>query len=108
VAAFCGIGNPAGFRHTLASCGLETVAFRELPDHFAYPPTAVEELNRWAADAAAAGAAAAICTRKDLVKLPRETLGGLPLFALDVRLQILVGQERLEGLLAELVAERLQ
>jgi tetraacyldisaccharide 4'-kinase len=107
VGAFCGIGNPAGFRHTLASCGLETVAFRELADHFAYPPAAVEELNRWAADAAANGAMAAICTRKDLVKLPREALGGLPLFALDVRLQILVGQERLEWLLAGLIAKKM-
>lgn len=107
VAAFCGIGNPSGYRHTLASCGLETVAFREFADHFAYPPAAMEELSRWATNAAAAGAAAAICTRKDLVKLPRKTLGGLPLFALDVRLQILVGQERLEWLLAELIAKKM-
>jgi tetraacyldisaccharide 4'-kinase len=107
VAAFCGIGNPAGFRHTLASCGLTMSEFRELPDHYAYPPAAVNELSAWAKNALAAGAEAVICTRKDLVKLPHESLAGLPLFALDVRLQILAGQDRLEVLLAELVARNL-
>ena len=36
VAAFCGIGNPAGFRHTLTATGCEPVAWREFPDHHAY------------------------------------------------------------------------
>ena len=38
VAAFCGIGNPAGFRHTLAACGYTVADFREFPDHHAYTP----------------------------------------------------------------------
>src|SRR4029079_11919366 len=33
VAAFCGIGNPAGFRHTLSQCGVDVAAMREFPDH---------------------------------------------------------------------------
>src|SRR5207253_2114453 len=36
VAAFCGIGNPAGFRHTLTSCGLKITGQLELPDHCSY------------------------------------------------------------------------
>ena len=36
VAAFCGLGNPAGFRRTLESTGCEIVVWREFPDHHAY------------------------------------------------------------------------
>jgi tetraacyldisaccharide 4'-kinase len=36
VLAFCGIGNPAGFRHTLAACGYRVVEFLEFPDHHGY------------------------------------------------------------------------
>jgi tetraacyldisaccharide 4'-kinase len=102
VAAFCGIGNPAGFRHTLASCGLEVAALRELPDHFAYPPRAVADLENWLRTHS--GIAAAVCTRKDLVKLPLESLAGLPLYALEIDVAITSGQEKLESRLRDLVA----
>ena len=46
VAAFCGIGNPAGFRHTLAATGCELVAWREFPDHHAYTAADQSELGR--------------------------------------------------------------
>ncbi|MGH7138670.1 MAG: tetraacyldisaccharide 4'-kinase, partial [Pirellulales bacterium] len=36
IAGFCGIGNPAGFRHTLSRVGAEVVELREFPDHHAY------------------------------------------------------------------------
>ncbi len=36
VLAFCGIGNPSGFRQTLANCGARIQAFREFPDHHRY------------------------------------------------------------------------
>lgn len=102
VAAFCGIGNPAGFRHTLANCGLEIAAFREYPDHFAYPPRAVAELE--ASLRGQSGIAAAVCTRKDLVKLPQESLAGLPLLALEIELAITHGGEAFEGQLASTVS----
>jgi 3-deoxy-D-manno-octulosonic-acid transferase len=34
--AFCGLGNPASFRRTLAGLGIEVTAWREFPDHHAY------------------------------------------------------------------------
>ena len=105
VAAFCGIGNPAGFRHTLASCGLEVASFKELPDHFAYPPRAVADLENWLGGQS--GIAAAVCTRKDLVKLPRETLAGLPLVALEIELAITEGERELNEMLAALVSRKL-
>ena len=90
VAAFCGIGNPAGFRHTLASCGYRVAGFREFPDHHAYTPRDLAALARWAGDC---GAAAVLCTQKDLVKLHVDRLGDLPLRAVAIDLEILAGRE---------------
>ena len=94
VAAFCGIGNPAGFRHTLATCGLEVAALQEFPDHFAYDEKSLQALDIWAQRQM--NVQAVVCTRKDLVKIPRTELGGLPLWALEVELNIVRGQFALE------------
>jgi tetraacyldisaccharide 4'-kinase len=99
IAAFCGIGNPAGFRHTLASCHLEVVAWREFPDHHAYRREDVEELARWAN---ASNAAAVVCTHKDLVKLQVDRLGQRPLWALEIGLSLTEGEADLTATLQPL------
>lgn len=97
VAAFCGIGNPAGFRHTLSQCGVEVAAMQEFPDHCSYTSGAMHELEAWLASSLRNhGITAVLCTRKDLVKIPRETLAGVPLLAVDVELEITRGQQELE------------
>lgn len=96
VAAFCGIGNPAGFRHTLAAIVSEPVAWREFPDHYAYSLTDQSELVKMAREA---HADAIVCTQKDLVKLQQHELGGIPLWAVRIELQFLWGQDALEQLL---------
>lgn len=106
VAAFCGIGNPAGFRHTLASCGAETLALREFADHFAYPAAEVDALERWI-EREAARADFVVCTHKDLVKIPRERLAGKPLWAIQIAAAFRVGEASLEERLG-LLLERLQ
>jgi tetraacyldisaccharide 4'-kinase len=103
VAAFCGIGNPAGFRHTLAASGLEVVDLLALPDHCPYTASDLTRIERWAAGLPAA--AALVCTRKDLVKLPGDTLAGKPLWAMSIELAISRGQADLEGLLSGLVGK---
>ncbi len=103
IAAFCGIGNPDGFRHTLASCGLDVAGFLALPDHYAYPPAGVANLERWIGGLG--DVAAVVCTGKDLVKLPRGSLGNRPLVALTISLQITVGQEQLVRLLQPLLVQ---
>jgi tetraacyldisaccharide 4'-kinase len=103
VAAFCGIGNPDGFRHTLQACGLTVTAFRALPDHCAYPAGQLAKLEKWVQDAG--DFAGVVCTRKDLVKLPRDRLGGRPLVALEIQLEITAGREELEGLLLPLARQ---
>ena len=86
VAAFCGIGNPEGFRRTLESLGGILASFRAFPDHHSYTAADVAELASWSA---AAGADLVLTTQKDLVKLRAETLGPTPLRALRIGLEFL-------------------
>jgi tetraacyldisaccharide 4'-kinase len=92
VAAFCGIGNPAGFRHTLESIGYRLAAFREFPDHHAYRREDIDGIAAWAD---ASDADAVLCTHKDLVKIGLTRLGRKPLWALVVGLKFLDGEAAL-------------
>ncbi|HEX8201339.1 MAG TPA: tetraacyldisaccharide 4'-kinase [Isosphaeraceae bacterium] len=103
VAAFCGIGNPAGFRRTLEGMGIAVVGFRTFPDHHAYSRRDVEELAGWVRDR---GAGLALTTQKDLVKLRTATLGSVPLCALRIGLDVLSGESVLDGALARLLPAR--
>ncbi len=125
VAAFCGIGNPAGFRHTLGGgargegsgfrvqgsgfngipnpsprCEARVVDFREFPDHHRYTAADVASLDEWAGQFEVD---AVLCTHKDLVKLRLERLGGRPLRAVRIDLGFLGGQEAFEAQLAALL-----
>jgi tetraacyldisaccharide 4'-kinase len=104
IVAFCGIGNPAGFRHTLAALHGRVAAWREFPDHHAYARDDVEEL---AALVRTNDAAYAICTRKDLVKLRVPAIGNAPLRAVAVELNFLAGQESFEKSLEPLASRAL-
>jgi len=70
------------------------VAWREFADHHSYTREELESLAQWAA-----GADLVLCTRKDLVKLRIATLESAPLWALNVELRFLEGQQRLENAL---------
>jgi len=86
VAAFCGIGNPAGFRRTLADLGvdLDDSMFRVFPDHHHYGAEDIQEIATWARSASAT---LLLATRKDLVKIPEASLGGIALWGLDQTLE---------------------
>ena len=107
VAAFCGVGNPAGFRHTLEHLGAELATFRPLPDHHNYTRDDVDAL---AEAARSARAELVVCTRKDLVKLQAQRLGDLPLRAVAVEIGFLAGEaelaERLAGAVGRSAADR--
>jgi tetraacyldisaccharide 4'-kinase len=96
IAAFCAIGNPAAFRRTLECERAEIVDWREFPDHYSYTRADVERL---AADFETAGAEMAIVTHKDLVKLPFDTIGAIPLWALVVEMRFTVGEAALQDAL---------
>jgi tetraacyldisaccharide 4'-kinase len=104
IAAFCGIGNPAGFRHTLAAAGLSVAALLELPDHCPYDSRTMQRLKQWVAGLPQA--AAVLCTRKDLVKIPHEEIAGRPLLALEVELAVTRGEPLLVSLLEALLTRR--
>ena len=102
VAAFCGIGNPAGFRHTLDRSGCQIAAWREFADHHAYNLHDVAELNHLAASC---NADLIVCTHKDLVKLPQPSIDGCPMLAVTIEMRFVTGQELFETAL-ERVARR--
>jgi len=99
VAAFCGIGNPAGFRTTLERCGILIADWLELPDHCAYDGGQLARLEAWLASC---DVSTALCTAKDLVKIPRDELGGKRLWALEIELAILRGRDQLEAALTRI------
>lgn len=98
VIAFCGIGNPTGFRRMVDSLGCRVVAFHEFPDHYPYQATDIDGLLRQATEL---GAAAVLCTCKDLVKWPVERTHRRPIWAIRIDLEFLSGQSALESLLVE-------
>ena len=99
---FCGIGNPEGFRRTLASLDPQLASSNLLtfPDHHHYTDS---DLALIAARARSHGANRLLTTEKDLVKLP-STIDNLPVHALRIGLHITSGAE----LLADQIDHRLQ
>lgn len=71
VAAFCGIGNPDGFRATIDSLGLEPVWFETYPDHCHYDMLTIQRLQQLTEQH---GVTKLICTEKDLVKITASEL----------------------------------
>lgn len=96
VAAFCGIGNPEAFRRTLAGLGADLVEFDAFPDHHAYGGADVADLG---ARSKTAQAEFVVTTLKDLVKLPHETLAGIPLVAVEITLRLVAGADDLDRLI---------
>ncbi|HEX5470248.1 MAG TPA: tetraacyldisaccharide 4'-kinase [Lacipirellulaceae bacterium] len=93
VAAFCGIGNPAGFRHTLAAAHCEPVAWHEFPDHHSYTSA---DRSVLIALAQKSNAKMLVCTQKDLVKLRSDILDRIPLWAIAIEMEFLCGQQVME------------
>jgi tetraacyldisaccharide 4'-kinase len=100
VAAFCGIGNPEGFRRTALPLCRQIIDFKVFPDHHSYTAGDVRALASWTRER---GANLALTTQKDLVKLRTATLGPVPLRALRIGLEITDGLPALEGLLGSLL-----
>jgi tetraacyldisaccharide 4'-kinase len=103
VAAFCAIGNPAGFRHTLATLGCDVVSLREFADHHVFSSAELETVTSAARDSSAE---VVLCTQKDLVKSSHEKLGDLPLWAVNIEMRFLVGQQSLEEKLDQVIRKK--
>jgi tetraacyldisaccharide 4'-kinase len=98
--AFCGLGNPEGFRQTLLSLGVDLAEFRIYPDHHPYSRNDVERLARWADELRPA---LVLTTQKDSVKLRLDQIGGVRLLAVRIAFEPLSGVAGLESALADLL-----
>jgi tetraacyldisaccharide 4'-kinase len=86
IVAFAGIGNPAAFRASLENLGAELSGFRPFPDHHAYTAADLAAIHDRATELRAD---LVVTTLKDLVKVRTPRLGDIPLFALEIALEIL-------------------
>lgn len=103
VTAFCGIGNPAAFARTVENCGLQLADGDPLayPDHYHYRSGDLTHIANLAGEQQTS---AIVTTQKDLVKIKRDELGGVPLWAIRIGAKILAGAELIDEQLARVVA----
>lgn len=95
VFAFCGIGSPQSFLHTLSELGARIVGQCILEDHCQYTPQLLEELSAMAGQAEAQ---LAVTTQKDYVKIGPSPLE-LPLWQLAIEMDLTEGREELARIL---------
>lgn len=88
VLAVCGIGNPAAFEKTLKTLGLPQIDILTFPDHHNYTENDVAQIG-----SSAKGKNAVFCTMKDLVKLQRSEINGVPLYAVEIGIEFLDGEK---------------
>jgi tetraacyldisaccharide 4'-kinase len=99
VAAFCGIGNPAAFQHTLEQAGAKVAELKSFADHYQYQRADIENLSNWAQELPVT---MIVCTHKDLVKIGKQELGGKPLRALRIGLAFQAGEPELIAALQQI------
>ena len=101
--AFCGIGNPDGFRQTVVSLGVNCETTQPFPDHHHYDETDLMEVVDRSREQSAE---IVLTTQKDLVKIPALGWSDPPLFAIEIGVQFLRGRELLESQLRRVMAAR--
>lgn len=94
VLAFCGIGNPIGFRHTVESLTGACEQFQAFPDHHHYEKADLQKLEELADKCSAT---AVLTTQKDLVKIGPDEWQGPPLRAIEIGAEFLSGFELLQS-----------
>jgi len=102
VLAFCGLGNPDGFRKTIVSCGAEVKDFREFPDHHTYSREDIESLKVWINEHQPD---LVVCTHKDFVKIEIDELANVPLRALMVELAVSHGEAAFREVLKRILTQ---
>lgn len=100
VAAFCGLGNPQGFRETLLRCGAKIAGFREFSDHFQFAHRELKSLGEWADQL---DVEQVLCTMKDFVKLRVPLIGSKPLRALTIGIEFVTGRNEFELYLQKII-----
>jgi tetraacyldisaccharide 4'-kinase len=99
VLAFCAIGNPLGFWQTVRGLGADLLDTRSFRDHHHYGDADLLALDVWVRQSAPDFV---LVTQKDLVKIPRDTLGARPLRAVRIEAAVTAGGETLDEQLGRL------
>jgi len=94
VMALCGIANPGYFHTLLIQLGAKIVSEFSFPDHYHYTSLDLLRIKE-----KSAGCELIITTEKDGVKLKQKTFETLPLFMLEVTLEVMREREFQEYLL---------
>ena len=102
VLAFCGLGNPDGFRQTVESLDCNIAAFKAYPDHHFYSQSDEKEITALAEDAQAN---AVVCTMKDFVKLsPAMAQLSIPVYGIEIDMTFLSGETEFWTLVDSVIA----
>ncbi len=98
-AAFCGIGNPDGFRRTLNDLGMDG-ELKTFPDHHHYSRADLDGLAEWSA---AHSVSEFATTLKDLVKIPTDHPLAAHIWAVEIATEFVAGEQHLVRHLASLL-----
>ncbi len=102
VGLFCAIAHPEYFRRTLEQEGFKVVAEFIFADHDSFSE---EKLKKAAEASLEQGAKCLLCTEKDHVKLQEWSSLSLPIFWVQMELQLIAGQENWEHFLRKAEAK---
>ncbi|MDO5580348.1 MAG: tetraacyldisaccharide 4'-kinase [Planctomycetia bacterium] len=97
--AFCGLGNPEGFRLALEKQGINLAHFIPFSDHHVYTK---EDFDLLLDRKKRSDAVGFLTTMKDLVKIGKKELGQTPLWGLETEMIFLKGEKELKDLLLSL------
>ncbi|MFC1633696.1 tetraacyldisaccharide 4'-kinase [Planctomycetota bacterium] len=106
VFAFCGIGNPEAFMHTIRSLGCKLVGSKVYDDHYHYTDDCLSDIYRQAEHL---GAGLILTTQKDWTKISRLTpaKNRIPLAYLAIEIDFLSGREELTALIEDALHGRI-
>ena len=106
VFAFCGIGNPQSFLNTVKSINVEMVGSKIYNDHHHYIDADISDIRE---QARVCGAHLILTTQKDWTKIRHliPTEEGIPLVYLAVELKFLSGEDRLKGLIEDVLSGKI-
>jgi len=82
IGAFCGIGKPSVFYEALRSLGSDVVGTLSSEDHML---PSVETLKQFAKECKQKGASYLVCTEKDRIKLPFDSIFDLPILTVNMK-----------------------
>ncbi len=91
--AACGIGNPEAFQRSLKHLDLNVSKFIPFPDHHHFTP---DDLVQLAGAAQSISATSLLVTQKDLVKIAANEVNGIPIWAVQIGVEVLRGASVLE------------